>query len=472
MPRQYNDPAGGTPSSMGNQIRINMYERKALIEAAKEMYFGQLADTTSMPKNMGKEIIRYHYLPVLDDRNVNDQGIDASGSSAMFKKTIFFQRPGEQFHVQDNNLIAVGEGASAGAALTAAQADALNIFKNNGVFDTDYATTVTAITAAGWTVDDSKAAVPNTGNLYGSSKDVGVISGKLPTLTENGGKVNRIGFTRIEIKGTFEKYGFHDSYTKESLDFDTDAELEMHIRSENIKAANEICEDTLQIDLLNSAGIIRFAGDATTTAEISGESGAETLLTYMDLQRTSIDLDDNLCPKHTTIVKGSRMVDTETLDSARILYIGSELQTTVEGMVDQFGERAFVSREKYAAATKVLRGEIGAIYQFRVVVVPEMMHWAGVGATVTNNAGYRETDGKYDVFPMLVVGDKAFTTIGFQSGGKGNKFKIKHSKPESSEAYSLEDPYGEKGFHSIKWYYGFMLLRAERIALLKTVAPW
>ena len=472
MTRQYNAPAEGSPSTIGNQIRINKFERKALIEAAKEMYFGQLADTTSMPKHMGKEIIKYHYLPILDDRNINDQGIDANGSSATFKKTIFLQRPGERFHVQDNNLIAVGEGATDAAATTAAEAAAESIFKNNQTFDTNYTTSKAAMEADGWVVNDTTPSVPNTGNLYGSSKDVGVISGKLPALTENGGKVNRVGHTRIEIKGTFEKFGFHDTYTKESLDFDSDAELEMHVRRENIRAANEICEDALQIDLLNSAGIIRFTGDATATGEISGDVGAETLLTYMDLQRTSIDLDDNRCPKHTTVVKGSRMVDTHTIDSARILYIGSELQTTIEGLTDQFGERAFVSREKYAAATKVMRGEIGAVYQFRVVVVPEMMNWAGAGADVTDNAGYRETNGKYDVYPLLVVGDKAFTTISFLSGGKGNKFKIKHSKPESTESYSIEDPYGEKGFHSIKWYYGFMLLRAERIALLKTVAPW
>lgn len=474
MPRMYNDPAGGSPSSVGPQIRINKYERAALVEAAKEMYFQQLADTTSMPKHMGKEIIRYHYLPVLDDRNVNDQGIDAAGLSTTMKKTIYIYRPGENFHVADTGLIAVGEGANIGDAETAAQAAAEDIFKNEGVFDTNYATTKAALLALdpAWTIDESVDPVPATGNLYGSSKDVGTIVGKLPRLGENGGKVNRIGHTRITLKGTFEKFGFHDSYTKESLDFDTDAQLEMHVRRENIKAANEITEDALQIDLLNSAGLIRFGGSAMSTSELSGDVGAETLITYMDLQRTSIDLDENRCPKSTTIVKGSRMIDTETIDSARILYIGSELQTTVEGMVDQFGKPAFVSREKYAAATKVLRGEIGAIYQFRVVVVPEMMHWAGAGADVTDNAGYRESGGKYDVFPMLIVGDKSFTTIGFQSGGKGNKFKIVHKKPESDVSYSLDDPYGEKGFHSIKWWYGFMLLRAERIALLKTVAPW
>ena len=92
-----------------NQMNTFFYQRKALIEAAKDMYFSPLAETTNMPKNMGKTIKVYHYIPLLDDRNVNDQGLDASGATLV------------------------------------------------------------------------------NGNLYGSSRDVGAISGKMPTLTEVGG---------------------------------------------------------------------------------------------------------------------------------------------------------------------------------------------------------------------------------------------------------------------------------------------
>lgn len=37
--------------------------------------FGRLVQSNfNMPKNMGKSISVYHYIPLLDDRNVNDQG--------------------------------------------------------------------------------------------------------------------------------------------------------------------------------------------------------------------------------------------------------------------------------------------------------------------------------------------------------------------------------------------------------------
>ena len=105
--------------------------------------------------------------------------------------------------------------------------------------------------------------------------------------------------------------------------------------------------------------------------------------------------------------------------------------------------------------------------QFRFVVVPEMMKWAGAGAT--GNGSTYQTGGKVDVFPILVVGDQSFTTIGFQTDGKTVKFKITHKAPGMDTA-DRSDPYGEMGFMSIKWYYGFMALRPERIAVIKTAA--
>ena len=39
----------GSNSTVGSQIRTDYFHKKALIELAKEQYFGQLADTMSMP---------------------------------------------------------------------------------------------------------------------------------------------------------------------------------------------------------------------------------------------------------------------------------------------------------------------------------------------------------------------------------------------------------------------------------------
>lgn len=469
----YRDPAGGTDSDVGTQFRTDYYQKKALIEARKEQYFSQLADTVSMPKHMGKTIKRYHYMPLLDDANINDQGIDAAGlvgdgvSVGTVIATTKIVMPdvveananyggGDTYYVTGENAVTATAEA---AALAAANALAVEL---------GFANAAAIVTAGGTvTVMDTVSAG---GNLYGSSKDVGTIQGKLPTLTEHGGRVNRVGFKRLELQGSLEKFGFFDEYTQESMDFDTDSELMMHINREMINGANEITEDALQIDLLNSAGVVRYGGVATEKAEITGVAAdTVSVIDYEDLMRLSIDLDNNRCPKNTKMITGTRMVDTKTVYAARYLYIGSELIPMIRRMTDLHGNPAFIPVQQYGAAGQVANGEMGSVDQFRIIVVPEMMHWSGAGAAEGVNAGYRATGGNYDVFPMLVVGSESFTTIGFQTSGKSVKFKITHKKP-GRETADRNDPYGETGFMSIKWYYGFMVLRPERIALCLSVA--
>ena len=386
MSQYYNDPAGGKESSIGKQLRDYYYARDAITEVAKEQYFSQLASTTDMPKHFGKRIVRYIYVPLLDERNKNDQGIDATG------------------------------------------------------------------------------AVIADGNLYGSSRDVGKISGKMPVLSESGGRVNRVGFTRKTLEGTFQNFGYFTEYTQESLDFDTDEQLMTHINREMLRGANEITEDLIQLDLLNNAGVTKYAGVAQSAAEIQKTS----LVSFQDLVNLSTDLDNNRTPKDTKIGTGSAKFDTKTINAARLMYIGSELKNTLRKMTDFFNNPAFVGVQHYADSTKPLRGEIGTIDEFRVIVVPEMMKWSGAGAAGTAADGVRTTGGKIDVYPMLVVGSEAFTTIGFQSDAKSVKFKIIHKKP--GESVGPHDPYGKMGFMSIQWWYGFMVIRPERIALVKTAA--
>jgi len=384
---RYNN--GTDASNLGSgaeQLNPHLYWKKALVEAARDQYFTQMASVKNMPKHFGKTIKKYHFMPLLDDRNDNDQGIDASGA----------------------------------------------------------------------TISD--------GNLYGSSRDIGTIQGKLPALTEVGGRVNRVGFTRLQLEGTLEKFGFFDEFTQESLDFDTMADLYGHMQREMIIGASQMTEAALQIDLLNAAGVEVYPDSVVAKTGISGETGAETLISYEDLMRLAITLRDNRCPTQTTVITGSRMVDTKTIRGMGfVMYVGSALRPTLEKMTDLHGNPAFIPVNQYGAATTLLRGEVGAIGEFRIVEVPEMLHWAGAGASESTNAGYRATGGKYDVFPMLIVGAESFTTIGFQTSGSMVKFKITTKMPGEATADRF-DPYGESGFSSIKWYYGFMVLRPERIA--------
>ena len=423
----YNAPssqASGTASDIGAQARTDYYFKKALIAVRDHQYFMPLADVRAMPKHMGKKIKQDVYVPLLDDTNENDQGLNAAGAAITKNKWSAWDSSGD--------LIGA-EGA--------------------------YNTEALAIAASG-AVDVAEVG----GNLYGSTKDTGAIQRKIPVLRENGGRVNRVGFTRTQVEGELLKRGFFTEYTQESMDFDSDSELLSHITEEALVGANELTEAELQADLLTTAtssGTAYFMGGTTkfTTDEV---------VTYEDLMNLSIALDDNKTPKQTKVIAGSRMIDTKTVNGGRVMYIGSELIPVVRKLTDISGSgvgSGFVSVEKYADASNILNGEIGSVDQFRIIVVPEMQNDRKGGAANGSTDGTGK-DG-VDIFPMLVVGDGAFTTIGFQTDGKSVKFTVNHKKP-GKEIASLEDPYGEVGFYSIKWYYGFMALRPERLGIIWT----
>ncbi len=406
----YNAPADGTKSSVdgsnSDQMNTFFWLKKSIIESRKDQYFMPLASVTHMPKNFGKTIKVHEYVPLLDDRNINDQGIDASG--------------------------------------------------------------VTSVN----------------GNLYGSSKDVGSIDGKLPFLTENGGRVNRVGWTRLTREGSLHKFGFFYEFTQESLDFDSDDMLKEHLSRELMNGAVQLTEAVLQKDLLAAAGVIVYAGAATDDGEVTGEvvpavSGVSpeipaSILSYANLRRLDRILTDNRTPRQTKVITGSRNIDTKTISSGRIAFIGSELTPLVEVMKDPFNNKVFIEVQHYADAGTILNGEIGSAGPFRFIEVPEMLHWAGAGDAVGTNPGYRSTSVNgtehYDVFPLLVIGDESFTTIGFQTDGKSVKFSVLTKMP-GKETADRNEPFGETGFSSIKWYYGILILRPERIGLVKSVAP-
>ncbi len=156
-----------------------------------------LADVRAMPKNMGKTIKQDVYVPLIDDANVNDQGINAAGTALATTTT-------------------------------------WSAWNASGVLQgTAYANEAAAVVGAG----AAGTWLQNYGNLYGSNKDTGTIVNKIPALTENGGRVNRVGFTRTQVTADLYKRGFFTEYSQESLDFDSDSELLSHITEEALVGA-------------------------------------------------------------------------------------------------------------------------------------------------------------------------------------------------------------------------------------------
>lgn len=389
----WNDTTKGQVADTGTlkkQLVNDYFKRDALIEVVKEQYFQPLATVTNLAPNNGKYIKQYVFHPLLSDKNINDQGIDATGAT--------------------------------------------------------YAN----------------------GNIYGSSKDISTIVGKLPVIGENGGRYNRVGFTRDVIEGTVSDLGFFFEFTKDELQFDTMPDLMSHFTREALRGANEIVEDVLQIDLINGASANTYR-PGTASSDATMDKTSE--ITYKDLVKIARKLVDNRVPKQYKMFTGSTNTDTRTVAGGWTIYCGAEMRQTFMTMTDFHGRPAFVPVEQYAAGTEPVRGEIGRVYEFRIVEVPEMLNWTGAGAAIGSDASNFDNDGsKYNIFPMLIIGPESFTTIGFRTDGKSFKFNVISKMPGEATATALHDPYGRKGFWSIQWTYGTMILRPERLMLIKSTA--
>jgi N4-gp56 family major capsid protein len=187
------------------------------------------------------------------------------------------------------------------------------------------------------------------------------------------------------------------------------------------------------------------------------------------------------------MVTGSTKIGTTTIKAARYIYVPQEMIPTLEDMthngkvvwqdVADYADGGSVSNSVAESVTNVGEGEVGRIGSFRFITVFDMPVFRGEGGDATDgtdndgdgledsSAGFYVTDGKYDVFPMLVVGSDSFETYSLE----GDVAKVKHGAPQVNP---VSDPHGDIGSIAIAWYFGLLLNKPEHIRVLLSSASF
>ena len=80
MTTKYNSPYHGTDSTVGKQMRDFVWNKLAIEYIKKDMVFSNMSSAEMLPKNMGKTLKKYKYLPILDSNNTYPDGLDANGA--------------------------------------------------------------------------------------------------------------------------------------------------------------------------------------------------------------------------------------------------------------------------------------------------------------------------------------------------------------------------------------------------------
>jgi len=410
--------AGGSTS--GDNVRVDYYDRAAVKVAVDDLIYGRFASAKTQQKNSGKTFRISRFRHILDDTNVNDQGIDGEGNVISNTSFVF-------------NNVAYGTSGAADAAKATYDATA------EGIADkaNDVEPLVVSIATGG-------------GNLYGSSRAVGDVTSQMPTLNEGASGVNRVGVTRENFEATLVRRGAYISYTDEVQLF-SDHDMQMEYRTKLARLGIEMKDDDTQLGMLGAAGVRVYGGAATSIATM-GTGGEACGISFDLIRKITKRLRSNLAQYNTEMITGSNKFATTPINKAFYGIIGPDVAYDAEAIAE------FRAIHEYGYDSKLAAGEWGSIQETRLILTNRAMSYPGLGAdSATNTEGYSETGGKFDVYPILFPTKESYATVGLQ--GKGQiTFKAK-----APGAISDTDTYGTKGLFSMNYFFAGLALQPEKL---------
>jgi N4-gp56 family major capsid protein len=302
---------------------------------------------------------------------------------------------------------------------------------------------------------------------YLSARDIADVSAGFPSISEGAGAVNKVNIKKVTIETSTSRYGEMLDYTDDVTMFAEDM-VQVQYREELGLLANRRSEDLIQLDMLDTT-TIQYVGTAAVIGEVgqdttnaTGTDDDDSRVSYDMIRKISRRLVRNRAEKNTNIVTGSTKIDTRVINKAYYAIIGPEIKYDLESLVKGTGnseEFAYIPAYKYADATNLAEGEVGAMNDVRFIESESAVVYAGQGAAIPGSySGQLSNNGtNFDVFPILFPTKGSFATVGLK--GKG-KIKFNAIGPDNKE---LGNPYQNQGLFSYNMWYAGIILREERL---------
>jgi N4-gp56 family major capsid protein len=430
-------------SSIDRQFTPEFVSKAVVEQPTRKRFFSKLGKVSNMPDNHGDTFTMEVKIPVFHPENIIDGNVDASTAELIKNVFYAYDANGVLIGTFDANDYLGDSLGDATAARAAAQADAEG-------------TTGVATVKAG------------AGTLLYANASFSLVNGPIVPLGEDGGVINLINSRSKLISA---KVGFHGTavvYTTRSMKLDSRVKLLAQKIKDLSRATAEMQEMQAQHSILAAAEVNTMIASATATSK--SQMTSADLLTWDALEAFEMDLRNNDVPMQTEIITGVAKLDTVTVDEAWPVYVHQSMIPTLRSIKGPGDVLLWEPRNKYAAGTTLLDGEIGAIGNFRFISVPDMQVYKGLGGKVDDDsadaavkANRWQSGGYYDVFPLVVVGDDAHTTVKFN----GSNVTAEHVKPTRDVHNDL---YKSKGAVVSEWTYGMLVYRPERIKSLLAVS--
>lgn len=286
-------------------------------------------------------------------------------------------------------------------------------------------------------------------------------------LGEGASATNKRSIKKITMETSFARYGEMIDYTDEVTMFSEDV-IQVRYREELGRLANRRYEDLIQLSMLGTTNVM-YSGAATSVGTVGtgvaadGSTDDTYRVSYDLIRKASRRLVRNRAEKNTEIVTGSTKIDTKTINKAFYAIIGPEVKYDLESLVRNSGqyseEIAYVPAYKYAGASNLAEGEVGAMQDVRFIESESAVVYAGQGAAIPGSyAGTLSNNGtNFDVFPILFPTKGAFATVGLKGY---NKIKFNSQSPETIQ---LGNEFGTMGFFSYNMWYAGLILQPEKL---------
>ena len=399
----------GVNSSNGSNVRLDALREKAIRMAKKDIIFEQLIDKQTMPLNYGKTLKVHKTLYILDDGNVNDQGLGPDGV-----------KPGTGLPNENGNLYGSSRSVmdvSAGMPMLAEGAGRANRVG------------ITRITVEGTLI-------------------------RMGAFLEYTDEVELFSDQKMEVQ-YYEKMGelaaeLYDDYLQKELLGAAGLECYGGVATSLLELTGEDAgvASTLSFDLIRGVQIALKANHAKKHTEIitgSTKNGTVPVnaswfaycgsTSTVELEKLKDDFDER------------------AYTPARMYAAAGNLAKNESGAVHS---TRFIEAER--------------MMHFDAAGVAESANTAGYSVTEITTQAQADARGQtgpgtyYDGFPIVWVTKAAFATIGLQ----GNK-KIKFLSKKPGKA-TQEDPHGLMGLYSFNFFVGSINLEPEKIARLVHVS--
>lgn len=206
-------------------------------------------------------------------------------------------------------------------------------------------------------------------------------------------------------------------------------------------------------------GVVR-AGTNVYYTNGTSRTDVNTPVSVMKLRAVVRGLEAQKAKKITKMLSPSMDYGTKAIEAAYIAFCHTDLKSDIRNLP------GFVPVAEYGSRQPVHDQEFGTVEDIRFLTSPDLGAFTDAGAAKSGSGTtmVSTTGTSADVYPIIVIGEKAYATVPLKGMGSVTPGIMRPGK------ISPTDPLGQRGFVSWKTYFAALILNQAWIARLETAA--